>query len=460
VADRGWCCRAGRGILLQALLAALTAAIVYRTARLRLARPAAAGAALAWIFFTSQVSLSGQEFAVHALGFSTSAYLYLRYFRHSSEPRPGPGAHLALGLALSVTLLARLDTIALSLIVIATLASRAWRQGRLGAGARHLYILAAPVAVTVAAYAIISLALVGHVAPVSGAIKRTWAEGLLAGDPIYGASGLMAAKVNHLLWPLRQALRLPTAHFALGTYGVLALAGGLALRRRVTASPAHTDAAALADLTPFVIYSAVTFATYSLVYHGHLSYPPHYYVVQPWLAALLTAWVGTVVARRAVRRSPSRRPGLAVAVLALVLTSATLASVGVAAWRTGTSTPYPLYDAAEWIAENTPPGARVGAWNAGVIGYRSGRTVINLDGLVNSWDYFETDQHDLCGYWQRRQIDVIVDIFDVNSGWPVTPTGAPPAFADCLADLVPLWSVERDQTFWRTAAYARRPSPF
>jgi hypothetical protein len=44
---------------------------------------------------------------------------------------------------------------------------------------------------------------------------------------------------------------------------------------------------------------------------------------------------------------------------------------------------------AEWIRARTPPEARVGSVFAGVLGYFSERTVINLDGLVNSVDYYE-----------------------------------------------------------------------
>lgn len=43
--------------------------------------------------------------------------------------------------------------------------------------------------------------------------------------------------------------------------------------------------------------------------------------------------------------------------------------------------------AGHWIAGNLPPDARVASWDAGVIGYFSGRKVVNLDGVVNSIEY-------------------------------------------------------------------------
>ncbi|HZQ05892.1 MAG TPA: glycosyltransferase family 39 protein [Anaerolineae bacterium] len=42
------------------------------------------------------------------------------------------------------------------------------------------------------------------------------------------------------------------------------------------------------------------------------------------------------------------------------------------------------YRVALWLKDHTPPDARVGAWNSGIIAYFSERTVINLDGVVNN----------------------------------------------------------------------------
>jgi hypothetical protein len=37
----------------------------------------------------------------------------------------------------------------------------------------------------------------------------------------------------------------------------------------------------------------------------------------------------------------------------------------------------------------TEPGARIGSRNAGLLGFASSRTVVNLDGLVNDWEYYD-----------------------------------------------------------------------
>lgn len=49
--------------------------------------------------------------------------------------------------------------------------------------------------------------------------------------------------------------------------------------------------------------------------------------------------------------------------------------------------------AAEWMAENLPADAVVASWDAGVIGYFAERPVVNLDGLVNSFEWYDA-RHD------------------------------------------------------------------
>jgi hypothetical protein len=42
-----------------------------------------------------------------------------------------------------------------------------------------------------------------------------------------------------------------------------------------------------------------------------------------------------------------------------------------------------------WIRKNTPEDALLAGWNAGILGAHSERRFINLDGLINSWEYKE-----------------------------------------------------------------------
>lgn len=43
----------------------------------------------------------------------------------------------------------------------------------------------------------------------------------------------------------------------------------------------------------------------------------------------------------------------------------------------------------EWMRANLAPDARIASWDAGALGYFSHRSVINIDGVVNSFEYYE-----------------------------------------------------------------------
>ena len=70
------------------------------------------------------------------------------------------------------------------------------------------------------------------------------------------------------------------------------------------------------------------------------------------------------------------------------------------------------YNAALWIAENSPPDTVFASWNAGQLGFFSNRTFINLDGLINNVDYYERVLRGpvpLADYLAENKVDYIVD---------------------------------------------------
>lgn len=89
-----------------------------------------------------------------------------------------------------------------------------------------------------------------------------------------------------------------------------------------------------------------------------------------------------------------------------------------------TSTLYAArYNAALWIAENSPPEAVFASWNAGQLGFFSNRTFINLDGVINSVDYYERvlrGSTSLIDYLLENNVDFIVD-YDTYGSIPDYP---------------------------------------
>ncbi|RMF03191.1 MAG: hypothetical protein D6768_06475 [Chloroflexi bacterium] len=70
------------------------------------------------------------------------------------------------------------------------------------------------------------------------------------------------------------------------------------------------------------------------------------------------------------------------------------------------------YHSALWISENVPPDARLASWNAGILGYFSGRTVINLDGLINGTDYYRqvvSGPKSWMTYVKEQNVDYVID---------------------------------------------------
>lgn len=56
--------------------------------------------------------------------------------------------------------------------------------------------------------------------------------------------------------------------------------------------------------------------------------------------------------------------------------------------------------------------ARIGAWNAGILGYFSDLTIVNLDGLANDREFLRRLQSDapIQEYLRKEQISYLIDV--------------------------------------------------
>jgi hypothetical protein len=82
------------------------------------------------------------------------------------------------------------------------------------------------------------------------------------------------------------------------------------------------------------------------------------------------------------------------------------------------------YSAAQWIAEHYTAETVFAAWNTGQLGYFADRTFINLDGVINSVDYFERVLRDggpLTDYLYENNVAYVVDYatYDALPDFPV-----------------------------------------
>lgn len=312
-------------------------------------------------------------------------------------------------------------------------------------------------------YLISNLWQFGHPLPVSGLVKRDWSAYLLAHDPVYQSRGWLVAKALQWMWPVSHLKPLQAFYLTLGSLGV----GGL---RLISVGDSSASAGrdwlrrTLRPWDPFILFSLLNLFSYIVFYHGSLSFTRWYYVIQPWLVVLLTAALFDELLARCKSAPGSnrwsslkRRAGLlGLALIELSVPFATL--VGLGQWvlheHQGLN-PEPLRDAAQWARANLPAEAVIGAWNAGAIGYLSERRVINLDGVVNSWEYYQTQRFDLCRYWQVSGIQYLVDVFDDHQALSVVPTY--PFYARCADRLELVWSDHHYGSTWYVAVYRILP---
>ena len=86
--------------------------------------------------------------------------------------------------------------------------------------------------------------------------------------------------------------------------------------------------------------------------------------------------------------------------------------------------------------------------------------MINLDGLINSWDYYQVERYDLCRYWQEMGVTYLVDIFDQRAApnQAVAPEPSYTYYARCANQLELVWVDSRHQaSWWRLQVYRIKP---
>jgi len=440
-------------VALQVLMMSICTGLTYCVARFDFGRLGAILAALLWVHtqLPYRTTLSGMESGIHAACTITVIYFYRRSF---ADRRPQPRAHLVLGMLLSLTFLARLDTILLFCCVAMALGWRELRAGFTADSLRRLLALCLPVAGVLLLYLSTNLRLFGHVVPVSGVIKRDWAARLLAQDPVYQAHGWLVAKLVNLLWAPRYMKHVYMLFLFVGSVGVAGIwLLTIATRKGNKVHPRLTWVVTWFARAPLlwgslVLFSGLQLSFFLVVYHDGYSFQRWYYVIQPWFGAMMIAAVAenTCGCVRSYAPRLTRAPHLASFISIAALSAVPLASARtLMQWhkeaRLGVSRE-PLFAAAQWVGANVPSTAVVGAWNAGIISYLSQRRVVNLDGRVNSWDFYQTKQYDLCRYWREADVSYLVDTFKIDSEVAFINTFYAPGvdLSSCFAQFDRVWT--------------------
>jgi len=343
-----------------------------RALRLVFVVVAAIAALAVWAAYRAAARLAGRLVAVALLpalaspflansllnGLETGLLVWLFYeFVGACEAhdllavRASPKRDLSLGLWLAALFLCRLDTVFLAFgLLIVWFAG--FRRGEGSALLRKLVTVGLAAGVPVATYLAWNRLRFGHLVPISGRLKSTFpvvsfsAHDLeLLDTRIGGASLVIAAVALAIVW----------------------------LRSRGSAEPFGSGVRAI--VTGW-IGACLHFAN-RLLFMNWGVYWWHYAVYGP------VAWLASAIALRPLVRRPAHAAGVA-ALLALL----SLATIVFDARHRGVKQERWI-EAALWARAHLPPKAVVGMTDCGLFGYLSYRTTINLDGVINSFDYWQ-----------------------------------------------------------------------
>lgn len=383
---------------------------------------ACAAGLLAWPL--REVGMQGMDWSLNAF-LAAAGVLSARWLARE----PGVAARLGIGALLGCLVIQRPDAAALAgLVLLPHLGRRNWRL--LGP------VIAGGAAVALP-YLLGSLLAFGSPLPVSGKIKtdnaldRLTTERAVAAVERVVERSLPDPPATLLGGGATGAADLAAAR-PWWAAGLLVVAGLVGLRR---ATRAARDADGRPDapvLLPLLGYAAVHVPVVAVLLHPYVLYGRWYQAPEDLAAvALLGGALSLVV-------GPGRAPrwrAAGGAVGALLLAAATVH----AEHRLRSAPEVPALqrqrvalEVANWIVTELPPDSRIGIFNAGRFGYYTDGRVVNLDGLVNTFDYLENVLN--LEPIQRRQKALLLyfvekDITHQLDYWPLEMEGVFPAQA-------------------------------
>lgn len=375
-----------------ALLDAGTGALIYLVARRALGKtwPALLSAGVYLLHPMAILEgVNGLETALATLAFAGLFAYYLLVLR----PRPTWAAYAGFGLVSAGMVLARTDYVFLTVVLGL---ERLWASR--GRALPHLALAGVVFLLGVAPWFAWSQGAVGSLVQTSGLavpyVIRTY---------LFDLSGLTG--VLRWLGPvlyLSSALAQGLVRYggAQGLVLILLLLLWAAARRSRAGAPDPRPAGSTALFLP-LLASAL-----HLGFHAYGRWFLRGWYYAPWMVGL--AWaVGWVASHTQVPPSLPRRwawGGLAVVFLAVAI------GQGVLIWRQGL---WPwqerVVEASLWARENLPQGVRLGAFNAGIPGYFSGLTVVNLDGVVNGEAFAAVRGRRILAYLEEAGITYLLD---------------------------------------------------
>lgn len=346
--------------------------------------------AMAWLFnpWVIAIGLEGVESPVYVFLAALTISLYL-------ETRRAGSRWISFGLALGLTILARSDGIFLLIAILADLVMQR----------KTLKFALAPLGIcgiVLTPWVFWNLALFGTILQVSGAA-------------IFSSSHIMLTTPSQTLNAILLSSWIMLVMIAGMGFQVYLLVVPLLVtiilpRYRHVAQPMMFQK--IKSLLFLVVYAMLLFGFYA----WYLLHRQMWYFLP--IILVITIGIGILFDMLTMPRLEEQ-----LSILVTILFVAIFVATGWI-WESQHLALYPAqydgYQVAQWLARDTDPDARIGAWNSGVIGYFADRTVIDLDGVVNNSLYtfvhrrnVSFDLKDIWEYVQASHIDYITDYENV-----------------------------------------------
>lgn len=217
---------------------------------------------------------------------------------------------------------------------------------------------------TVFAYGAINLAWFGHLSQVSGDVKRTG---------LSPARGLAVVVVGSL---------------------AVALMAWLSRERNPERPPKFWRVAGFTANTAWFPAYLVLLTGYYLILSSQIWL--WYFAPIGLYATIALVLVAADLSDGARLETPDKPVGRAVAPIAAILGVPLVLALGIQVRSFADPDLRSIQEAnrasGEWISDNLPAGTVLGSWDAGVVGYFADQPVMNLDGVVNSFEYLEANE--------------------------------------------------------------------
>jgi hypothetical protein len=329
---------------------------------------------LAWALspFVLRIDLNGMESALYALLLLLLTYRITIFFKDSAgrwklriEKKR---SLLVLGMLVALCMLARLDAVFLCAAILISSGFATVRSHGLHKNIAVMGLFSAPICLLVGSYLLYNLISFGHLNTISGLIKSP-------AFPIPIQEFFM-----RLLWPIAPIY---TRTGIVAAFSVLAVAFAIVLASLVMSRSLRTFTRLIWRRYDWLWIGALLLYAYISVSQTYIF--NWYYVPMILLFTLIFADVLGIFIQ-------SFKPNTIKITLAWMSASLVALYILIAASEFNArknDTAYEAFHASVWIKKHLPENAIGAAWNAGVISYFSDRQIINLDGLINSYAYYD-----------------------------------------------------------------------